>query len=173
MRACGTVRLYVPALIGFLASVGLRANQSEIQDECTRSAHLRIFSNAAFIEEAGDVIGYELAFQPPDGKSVKAKLYVYQGTPNLEGISVSGKSYDGSVTMEGSWILHLIEEPSKKEIVETRPVKISGTLDSNRFRGTIKVSGQAETVTMKRTDHIWMCGANRVAEAPHNSPNHN
>jgi hypothetical protein len=109
------------------------------------------------VEEAGDVVGYELVFQQRDGNAMTALLYVYEGVPNEDGIRVSGQISGKNVTMEGNWVLHLIEEPSKKEVVETRPVEISGTLDSKRFRGTIKISGVATSVTLKRVDHIWMC----------------
>jgi hypothetical protein len=81
---------------------------------------LKVYSNAAYVEEAGDVIGYELAFEQRSSRSIKAHLYIYQGVPNLDSISLSGKFSGGKVTMEGNWIQHLIEEPSKKEITEVR-----------------------------------------------------
>jgi hypothetical protein len=142
------------SLVRFVAPV---ASQKTSEDECGRTARLQTYSNAVFVEEAGDVVGYELVFQQRDGNAMTALLYVYEGVPNEDGIRVSGQISGKNVTMEGNWVLHLIEEPSKKEVVETRPVEISGTLDSKRFRGTIKISGVATSVTLKRVDHIWMC----------------
>ena len=54
---------------------------------------------------------------------------------------------------------HLIEQPSKKEVVETHHVTVKGTLDSTWFRGTIEVAGLATpiNVKLKRVSHIWMC----------------
>ena len=109
------------------------------------------------MEEAGDVVGYELVFQAHDRNPAKALLYVYEGVPNLDGISVSGEISGAKLQMAGNWVLHLIAEPSKKEVVETRPVEVSGTLAPNRFRGTVKISGIATPVTLKRVSQIWMC----------------
>jgi len=147
------------ALLVLVPFLGFGASQNPSPDECAKTAHLQIFSNAVFVEEAGDVVGYELVFQERNPKSAEALLYVYEGVPNEDGISVSGQISGTKVTMAGNWVQHLIEEPSKKEIVETRPVEVSGTLDSNRFRGTIKISGLSTPVTLKRVGHIWMCRA--------------
>ena len=144
-------------LVGLVPFIAPRASQSASEDECARTASSQVYSNAVFVEEAGDVVGFELAFQQRDGHSVKALLYDCEGAPNEESISVSGQVSRRKVTMEGNWIQHLIEEPSKKEIVETHPVQVSGTLDPKRFRGTIKISGVATPVTMKRVDQIWTC----------------
>ena len=145
------------ALIVLVPFVGLGANQDTSQDECARTAHLQSYSNAVFVEEAGDVVGYELVIQQRNRNSAKALFYIYEGVPNEDGISMSGQISDRKLTMEGDWVLHLIEEPSEKEIVETRRVELTGTLDSNRFRGTIKISGLTTPVTLKRVGQIWMC----------------
>jgi len=156
MRGCGKAYLLSLVLVVYLPLFGLPANQSSPQNECAGNLCLQIYSNADFVEQAGDVIGYELAFEQPSGKSIKARLYIYQGEPNRDGISVSGQLSAGKVMMEGKWVQHLIEEPSKKEIIETQPVEITGTLDPYWFRGVIKVSDHTEQVTMKRTDHTWL-----------------
>jgi hypothetical protein len=143
MRFRSAVRVTVAALIGLLPAVGFGGNLNASQDECGRIAHWQTYSNALHVEEAGDVIGYEMAFQQRDGTSIGALLYVYEGTPNEDGISISGQISGGKLKMKGNWIEHLTEYPSKKEIVETDPVEVSGTLDSKRFRGIIKISDQA------------------------------
>jgi hypothetical protein len=152
-----TVRVLAVAMICSTAFIGLDANQSTSDDECARTARLQIYSNAAFVEEAGDVVGYELAFQQRKRNSLGALFYIDHGVPNEDGQSVSGKISGKELTMKGNWVLHLIEEPSKKRVVEAQPVEISGTLDSKRFRGTITISGQTESVTLNRKDRIWMC----------------
>jgi hypothetical protein len=157
MRLRTVFRLVTMSLVGLVPLIAPRASQSTPEDECARTARLQTYSNAVFVEEAGDVVGFDLAFQQRNGHSITALLYDYEGVPNEDGISVSGQISGREVTMKGNWVLHLIEEPSKKEVVETRPVEISGTLDSKRFRGIIKISGVATPITLKRVDHIWIC----------------
>lgn len=130
------------------------------EDVCAKSAHLRTYSNANYVEEAGDVVGYELVFQRSNSNSASAVLYVYEGAPNEDGISVSGQISAGKVAMKGNWVQHLIEEPAKKQGVETYPVEISGSLDSKRFRGNITISGSTESLTLRRVEYIWLCKPN-------------
>jgi hypothetical protein len=120
---------------------------------------MQIYSNAFFSKEAGDVVGYELALHQLHDHAIDARLYIYQGEPNEDGISMSGKISDGKLTVEGSWVQHLIEHPSEKEIVKTQLVRIEGMLDSTQFRGTIRVEGVANPIKfrLKRVGNIWMC----------------
>jgi hypothetical protein len=134
--------------------------QKPSEDECERVAHMQVYSNASFIKEAGDVVGYELAVQPDDGTSTTALLYFYEGVPNKDGIHILGYIAAGKLTMEGDLVEHLIEQPSKKEVVETHHVTVNGSLNSTWFRGSIKIAGLATPVNvrLKRVSHIWMCG---------------
>lgn len=160
MRLWNTVLVIVGLLIGLVPAVIPGENLNASEDECARTAHSEIYSNAAFIEEAGDVVGFELAVRRSHhSSSVSALLYDYEGVPNEDGISLSGQILGRKLTMEGNWVRHLIEEPSKKEIVETRLVKLDGTIDSTGFRGTIKIENvdKPMSVRLKRVDHIWMC----------------
>ena len=158
MRLCSRHTLLV--MVAVLSPVpfpGFGASQNTATDECAQTAHPQIYSNAVFVEEAGDVVGYELVFQERNRKSARALLYIYEGVPHQDGMRLSGQISGTKLTMAGDWVQHLIEQPSKKEIVETHPVEVSGILDSNRFRGTIKISGLATPVKLKRVSHIWMC----------------
>jgi hypothetical protein len=161
MKFWSAVLVIVSLLIGSVPVVSPGDNLDDSVDECARTAHLQIYSNAVFIEEAGDVVGYELALQRRSGGSIAAVLYIYEGAPNKDGISVSGRISGGTVMMEGKWILHLVEEPSHKEVVETHSVRIDGTLDSTSFRGSVKIDGfdNHSKIRLKRVDHIWMCTA--------------
>ena len=38
------------------------------------------------------------------------------------------------LSVQGTWVEHPVEYPSKKEIVQTHFVKLAGTLDSTAFR---------------------------------------
>ena len=153
------IRVALPALLVMALSGTLGGALNAFEDECERTAHMRVYSNASFIKEAGDVIGYELAVQQSGGTSTTALLYFYEGVPNEDGIHVSGHIVGRKLTMEGDWIEHLIEEPSKKEVVETHHVTVNGTLDSTWFRGTIQIAGLATpiNVKLKRVNRIWMC----------------
>jgi hypothetical protein len=79
--------------------------------------------------------------------------------PNEDGIGMSAPISGRKLTMTGNWIDHRIAESTKKEIVETRLVKIEGTLDLTEFRGTLQFQGliSSFSVRMKRVDHIGMC----------------
>jgi hypothetical protein len=160
MRLWNTVHVIVGLFIGLVPAVSPRENLTASEDECARTAHSQVYSNAVFIEEAADVVGFELALQrSPQSSSVNALLYDYEGVPNEDGIRLSGQILGRKLTMEGNRVRHLIEEPSKKEMVETRLVKLDGTIDSTGFRGTIKIEDldRPITVRLKRVDHIWMC----------------
>jgi hypothetical protein len=154
-----SAKVAVAALMVVIPLVSIRGSSNAPAEECARTAHLQAYSSAAFSEETGDVIGYELVIQQHNGNSIDALLYDYEGTPNEDGISVSGHISGGKPKLQGIWVEHLIEQPTKKEIVETRLVKVDGTLDLTEFQGTIKIQGLATPISarMKRVDHIWMC----------------
>jgi hypothetical protein len=91
------------------------------------------------------------------------KLHLHPGTGRESGRKrqvVWGRISGGKLEMEGEWVEHLIEEPSKKEIAETHHVTVDGALDSTWFRGTIRIGDLATpiNVRLKRVRHVWMCG---------------
>jgi hypothetical protein len=94
-----------------------------------------------------------------DDSNVDALLYVYEGAENKDGIHIPGHIEGKKLTIEGPWVEHLIEYPSKKEIMQTHLVRIDGTLNSASFVGTIKIDGlgASEAVRLKRANHIWGC----------------
>ena len=160
MSFWNTVLVIVGVLLGLVPVVSPGDNLNTSEDECAWTAHSQIYSDAVFIEETGDVVGFELALQRGHhGSTVSALLYDYEGVPHEDGISLSGQILGRKLTMEGNWVRHLIEMPSKKEVVETRLVKLDGTIDSIRFRGAIKIEDLDTPirVRLKRVDHIWMC----------------
>ena len=160
MRFWDSLFVIVGLWMGLLPAVSPGENLNASEDEYARTAHSQIYSNAVFIEEAGDVVGFELALQRShDSSSVGALLYDYEGVPNEDGISLSGHILGRKLTMEGNWVGRLIEQPSKKEIVETRLVKLDGTIDATRFHGTITISDLDTPIRVrqKRVDRIWMC----------------
>jgi len=134
------------------------AHVSASKDKCAQTAHMRIYSNAHLSEETGDVVGYELAVERRNESAVDALLYLYEGEAHDDGIHISGSISGKKLTLNGSWVEHLIEYPAKKEVVQTHLVKIDGTLDSGSFPGRIIIEGLTpDNVRLKRVERIWVC----------------
>lgn len=127
-------------------------------DECTRTANMQVYSNAFLSEETGDLDGYELALKQASDSTVEALLFVYEGASD-DGIPLPGHISTRNLSIEGNWVEHQVEYPSKKEVVVTHTVRIDGTLDSGWFRGTIKIGGLVTpgNVRLKRVGRIWAC----------------
>jgi hypothetical protein len=82
------------------------------EDECTRTANMQIYSNAFVTkDEAGDLVGYELALSQAADSTVEALLFVYEGGA-ADGINLPGRISGRKLTIEGSWVEHLTEYPS-------------------------------------------------------------
>jgi hypothetical protein len=142
------------ALLPILYPISLGASD----EECTRTSKMRIYSDAFIAEESGDLDGYELALGELKGSTVDALLFVYEGSA-AEGIRLPGHISGKKLSIEGTWVEHLIEYPSKKETVQTHLVKMDGNLGSRSFRGTIKIGDMvaSQTVRLKLVNHIWVC----------------
>ncbi|HET9184043.1 MAG TPA: hypothetical protein VFP59_18090 [Candidatus Angelobacter sp.] len=130
-----------------------------VPGECTRTAHTKIYSNAFLSQETGDVLGFELAIERLKNSSIDALLYVYEGVPNTDGIRISGRLSGKTLVLQGVWVEHLIEYPSKKETVDQHRVRIEGTINPSTFRGslTIQSFGPAIKVRLARVRHLWLC----------------
>jgi len=127
--------------------------------ECEKTAGMQVYSNVFVHKETGDLLGYDLALKRSGDSGVDALLYVYEGGESDEGIPLSGQISNGRLSVQGTWVEHGVEYPSKKEIVQTHFVKIVGTLESAAFRGelTIEGVGEREQVRLKRVKTIWSC----------------
>jgi hypothetical protein len=129
------------------------------ESDCGRTAKMRVYSDAYLSEETGDVGGTELAITEKKDSTVDALLFVYEGAPNDEAIPLSGSTANKHLTLQGNWVEHLVEYPSKKEIVQTHFVTVDGTLDLATFQGDLKIEGLAFPVKarLKRVPQIWVC----------------
>lgn len=132
--------------------------QNSRKDECAKTANLEIYSSAFTDEETGDLNGYELAIDERKDSTVSVFLYVYEGAPS-EGIKLPGHISEDKLLVQGNWVERLVEYPSKKEIVQTHFVKISGTLTPTLFRGKLIIEGveKDQVIELKRVKRIWMC----------------
>src|ERR1700690_909535 len=74
--------------------------QGTPSDECSRTASMRVYSNAWVHKETGDLLGYELAIKPLSDTSLDALLYVYEGGAS-DGIRLPGRISGKHVTIEG------------------------------------------------------------------------
>ena len=121
---------------------------------------MRIYSSAYVDKETGDLNGYDLAIDAHTDSTADAWLYVYEGASNEDGIHISGRIISGKrLTLSGTWAEHLIEYPSKKEIVNAHFVRLDGNIDPTWFRGKLTIEGLSapEKVRLKHTIHIWAC----------------
>jgi len=115
-----------------------------------------------FSRVTGDLSGFDLALDKADGSQRKALLFVYEGGDS-EGIPLSVIADGDNLIIEGTWVEHLTEYPSKKDIVKTHQVKITGKVTPKTLQGTISVEGleivNPEGMQLKRVKRIWMCKA--------------
>jgi hypothetical protein len=100
-----------------------------------------------------------LAIKQHTDSTVEAFFYIYEGAPNNEAIPLSGRVINGNLSIQGDWVEHLIEYPSKKEMVQTHAVEISGALNPVSLRGEVTIEGFAkkEPVHLKRVNTTWLC----------------
>ena len=149
-------------LVAFLAVISRRNSfgQSTVPDECARTAQMDIYSNARVSSETGDLSGFELALDKPNASQRQALLFVYEGGGS-EGIPLTTTADSNNLVIEGTWVEHLTEYPSKKDIVQTHRVKITGKLAPRIFRGTISIEDleivNPESMVLKRVKRIWFC----------------
>lgn len=120
---------------------------------------MQVYSNIFIHKETGDLLGYDLAVKRDRGSGVDALLYVYEGGGSDPGVPLSGQISNNRLSIQGTWVEHLVEYPSKKEIVQEHFVKIVGVMDSATFRGELTIKGmdEDERVRLKRVRRIWSC----------------
>jgi hypothetical protein len=140
------------------------------KDECQQTATYKIYSNAFYSQETGDVGGYELALKPTTGNSYEALLYVYEGVPTLDGISLVGHRQGTTVSLEGNWRQELVEHPSKRNITQTQHVKLKGRISGSHFRGSVQIDNDSSSLSLKLVNYIWRCSPQAISNrAPTNS----
>lgn len=137
----------------------LLAQKPAVTDECVRTAEMQVYSSVVVHKETSDVLGYDLAVKRDGDSNVDALLYVYEGGESDDGIPLSGQISNDGMSIQGTWVEHLTEYPSKKEIVQERFVEIVGKLDSTIFRGELTIEGMVDQqqVRLKRVKRIWSC----------------
>jgi hypothetical protein len=164
-------RAYLVKLLLVVAVVNVTAalfcQNAVAVDQCERTAGMQVYSNVSIHKETGDLLGYDLALKRAGDSGIDGLLYVYEGGESDGGIPLSGQT-SNKLSIQGTWVEHLIEYPSKKEIVQSHFVKITGTLSSKAFRGelTIEGMGEQEPVRLKRVKGIWSC-KNRLPSPKH------
>jgi hypothetical protein len=121
-----------------------------------------IYSDAQVSKVTGDLSGFDLALDKPTGSQRNALLFVYEGGGS-EGIPLSATVDGDKLVIEGTWVEHLTQYPSKKDIVQTHRVRITGKLTPKILRGTISIEGleivNPESMQLKRIPKIWVCKA--------------
>lgn len=134
--------------------------QDGLPDECVRTAQMDIYSDAQVSKVTGDLSGFDLALDRSNGAQRKALLFVYEGGGS-EGIPLSATVDGDNLVIEGTWVEHLTEYPSKKDIVQTHQVRIIGKFTPKILRGAISIEGleisNPDSMQLKRTKQIWAC----------------
>jgi hypothetical protein len=143
---------------GFSSTIIL-AQKPDSSDECARTSGMQVYSNVFIHEETGDLLGYDLAIKRKADSSVDALLYVYEGGESGDGIPLSGQVVNKRLAVQGIWVEHLIEYPSKRTIVEKHFVKLVGDLGSTALSGELTIEGidEREAVRLKHVKRIWSC----------------
>lgn len=155
----GTALFVVLSLVLRLSDI---LGQNGPPDECARTAQMDIYSDAQVSKVTGDLGGFDLALDKPISGHRRAVLFVYEGGDS-EGIPLSATVDGDNLVIEGTWVEHLTEYPSKKDIVQTHRVKITGRLTPKTLQGSISIEGleivNPEGMQLKRVKRIWMCNA--------------
>ena len=152
--------------LAILLIVAASGTSAFAKDECQQTATYKIYSNAFLSQETGDVGGYELALKPTTGNSYEALLYVYEGVPTLDGISLVGNRQGTAVSLEGDWRQELVEYPSKRNITQTQHVKLKGYISGSHFRGSVQIDQDSSPLSLKLVNHIWLCSPQAIARRP-------
>ena len=128
-------------------------------NQCARTADMAVYSDVFIHEETGDLLGYELAVKRLGVSGAEALLYVYEGGEADEGIPLSGQISKNRLSLKGTWVEHLIEHPSKKNITEEHSVEVFGTIDNAGFHGEITIGGMDDhqRVRLRHVKRIWPC----------------
>jgi hypothetical protein len=143
---------------GFSSTI-LLAQKPSSSDECARTSGMKVYSNVLIHEETGDLLGYDLAIKRNADSSVDALLYVYEGGDSDDGIPLSGQVVNNRLAVQGTWVEHLIEYPSKRTKLEKHFVKIVGELGPAVFSGELTIEGmnEREADRLKLVRRIWSC----------------
>jgi hypothetical protein len=128
---------------------------------------MRVYSNVFVQEETEDVLGIELVPQRNADSNAEALLYVYEGGNSDPGVPLSGQIANSRLRVQGTWVEHLIEYPSKREIGQTHFVKIAGTLDTTMFHDEVTIEGMEEQAKT-RLRHVKEFGPARRGTRPKN-----
>jgi hypothetical protein len=154
----------VPGLLGVFLLVYSSRNsfgQSGVRQECAPTAQMNIYSDAQVSSVTGDLGGFEVALDKNSyGPQRKALLFVYEGSDS-DGIPLTATINGDHLVIEGTWVEHLTEYPSKKDIVQKHFVRVTGTLTPKMLQGTISIEGlevaNPDNMRLKRVRQIWVC----------------
>jgi hypothetical protein len=137
----------------------LFAQKPAAVDECARTAGMQVYSSVLVNEETGDLLGYELAIKHDGNSGVDALLYVFEGGESGHGIPLTVRIAKNRLSLHGTWVEHLLEGSSKREIAEEHSVEIGGVLGPSTLRGVLTIADMTEhqRVRLKHVTRIWSC----------------
>ena len=135
-------------------------------DECAQLRASKVYSDAYFVAEAGDVVGKELALKHVSGKTYQGLLYIYEGVPNNQAIPLTGTLNGADISLQGDWRQDLVEHPSNRHITNTKHLELDGRLSERNFRGSFQIDGNPSPISLRRVSYIWLCKPQKPSNKP-------
>ena len=120
---------------------------------------MKVYSNAYFSDEGGDVIGYELAVSLNGGSNGRSLLFIYEGEANEKGIELTGKIEQLKLSLTGKWVEHPIEYPSRAKLTQNHTADLQAVVEPKAIRGELIIDGASQPIRMKQVRHLWLCGS--------------
>ena len=125
-----------------LALLLFQVPNETISRNCKSVEGATVYSDAQYVQEAGDVVGTEIAIFPDARKG--GLLFVYEGTPFSDPIPLVGKRVGTRVR----W--------------SSPKGRLFGTIDDNEILGTVQVGdGTPKRVRLKKVLNLWSCRSKR------------
>ena len=127
----------------------------QLRIRCQQVTSAKVYSDAFYSEEGGDVVGSELGILP----NGDVLLYAYEGTPWSEPAVLKKAGGDQkNAIWTGNQKLKTVHYPAERTVEVVTPVRLEGSVIQNRFVGTVKWGDAAPTrVRLKVVPHLWGC----------------
>jgi hypothetical protein len=129
--------------------------QAITRENCRSVKDAKIYSNAYYAEEGGDVVGIEIALFAD-----RALLFDYEGTPWVQPIPVRRSGNPSKLELRGKTNVTVYEGGTDRPVLQEASAQFHGTLSKTLLKGKLTINGSApESVRLKSVSHLWGCKA--------------